>query len=69
MATQAEEVVDLASLSAEELARIEAQVEARMRAAGVRFATENWDTRNRPLVRQRPRWLAFLVRTFRLDRD
>ncbi|MBV9110560.1 MAG: hypothetical protein JO306_14210 [Gemmatimonadetes bacterium] len=49
-------------------AREEAAFLDRLRAAGVKLA-------ERPLqfpaerIMQRPKWFAFLVRTFRLDRD
>lgn len=49
-------------------AREEAEFLERLRAAGVKLA-------ERPLqfpserIKQRPKWLAFLVRTLRLDRD
>ena len=48
-------------------AREEAAFRERLRAAGVKL-------REKPLepivaVKPRPKWLAFLVRTFRLDRD
>jgi hypothetical protein len=48
-------------------AREEAEFLERLRAAGVKL-------REKPLgpvtpVKPRPKWLAFLVRTFHLDRD
>jgi hypothetical protein len=49
-------------------AREEAEFLERLRAAGVKLATGELN-RPRVIVKQRPRWLAFLVRTLRLDRD
>jgi hypothetical protein len=51
-----------------EEAREEAEFLERLRAAGVKLATEDFDAPPVP-VQARPRWLAFLVRTLRLDRD
>jgi hypothetical protein len=49
-------------------AREEAEFLERLRAAGVKLAEGSLD-RPRVIVKQRPWWLAFLIRTFHLDRD
>jgi pyruvate-formate lyase len=68
MATKTEEAVDLDALTPDEEARIDAAVLERMRAAGVRLATAS-PNRRRVRAKQRPAWLAFIVRSFRLDRE
>ncbi|MBV9110559.1 MAG: hypothetical protein JO306_14205 [Gemmatimonadetes bacterium] len=49
-------------------AREEAAFLERLRAAGVKLAEEPL-TPPRVLVKPRSKWLAFLIRTLRLDRD
>jgi hypothetical protein len=52
----------------DEEAREEAEFLERLRAAGVKLAKEPLQFPSER-IKQRPKWLAFLIRTFRLDRD
>jgi hypothetical protein len=50
-------------------AREEAEFLERLRAAGVKLAERPFDPSSFTPVKQRPKWLAFIIRTLRLDRD
>lgn len=67
MTVQANDPSDWEHWTDEERAEQERIVMERLRAAGVRFATE--ERLPRIVGKVRPKWLAFIIRTLRIDRD
>lgn len=67
MATQTHDPDDWEHWTPEQIAEHERIVHERLRAAGVKFATQPF--RPRIVGKARPKWLAFIIRTLRLDRD